>query len=128
MCLIARHLEANGIPTVIMGSGIDIVEHCGVSRYLHTDFPLGNPCGKPKDVDMQLQITRQALDLLVNAKQARSTERTPFSWGSDEWRDDYASINDSNREELRLKGERRRQKQEQDKADGKTRAAMISDE
>jgi len=38
--LIARHLEANGIPTLIIGSAIDVVEHCGVPRYLHSDFPL----------------------------------------------------------------------------------------
>lgn len=127
MSLIARHLEANGIPTVVIGSAIDIVEHCGVARYLHSDFPLGNPCGKPYDADMQLQIISQALRLLASAQQARTTERTPFNWGDDSWREDYARIDDSNREELRLRGERRRQQQKDDKAAGKTRAAMIAE-
>jgi hypothetical protein len=27
--LVARHLETNGIPTVIVGSALDVVEHCG---------------------------------------------------------------------------------------------------
>jgi D-proline reductase (dithiol) PrdB len=31
--LVARHLETNGIPTVIVGSALDIVEHCGVPRF-----------------------------------------------------------------------------------------------
>ncbi|MEZ5231807.1 MAG: hypothetical protein R2749_03740 [Acidimicrobiales bacterium] len=47
MSLVARHLEANGIPTVIVGSARDIVEQAGVARFLFVDFPLGNPMGKP---------------------------------------------------------------------------------
>ena len=47
MSLVARLLEEAGIPTVILGSGKDIVEYCGVPRFLFSDFPLGNPCGVP---------------------------------------------------------------------------------
>jgi hypothetical protein len=43
--LVARHLEANGIPTVVLAAARDIVEHVGLPRIVHTDFPLGNPCG-----------------------------------------------------------------------------------
>ena len=32
MSLVSRHLEANGIPTVVIGSARDIVEECGVAR------------------------------------------------------------------------------------------------
>ncbi len=46
--LIARHLEANGISTLVMGCAKDIVEHCGVPRFLFSDFPLGNSAGRPK--------------------------------------------------------------------------------
>jgi len=49
--LVARHLEANGIPTVVMGCAKDIVEHAAVPRFLFSDFPLGNSAGKPHDVD-----------------------------------------------------------------------------
>jgi len=49
--LIARHLEANGIPTVIVGCAKDIVEQAGVPRFLWSDFPLGNSCGRPGDVE-----------------------------------------------------------------------------
>ena len=31
--LTARHLEASGMATVIMGCAKDIVEHCGVPRF-----------------------------------------------------------------------------------------------
>ena len=36
--LVSRHLEANGIPTVILAAARDIVEHVGVARVVHTDF------------------------------------------------------------------------------------------
>ena len=53
--LAARHLEAHGIPTVIMGCAKDIVEHCGVPRFLWSDFPLGNSAGRPFDVPSQAE-------------------------------------------------------------------------
>lgn len=96
-------------------------------RYLHNDFPLGNPCGVPYDEAMQLEIMQQALALIEQAEQARAIKRSSFSWKDDIWRKDYALIDDSNREELRQRGERRRQQQASDKAAGKSRAAMISE-
>ena len=47
--LAARHLEENGIATVVMGCAKDIVEYCGVPRFLFSDFPLGNAAGRPTD-------------------------------------------------------------------------------
>lgn len=76
---------------------------------------------------MQLDIMQQGLTLIEEAAQARSVQRTSYQWKDDAWRKDYALIDDSNREELRQRGERRRQQQVDDKAAGKSRAAMISD-
>jgi hypothetical protein len=45
--LLARFLEGAGIPTVIMGAAKDIVEHCGVPRFLFSDLPLGNAAALP---------------------------------------------------------------------------------
>jgi D-proline reductase (dithiol) PrdB len=91
--LVARHLEANGISTVILGSARDIVEHCGVPRFVFTDFPLGNPCGKPYDVAMQQRIVSMGLDLLESARAPRTTVQTPFMWSDDHsWRDNYMRI------------------------------------
>ena len=61
MSLVARELEQSGLPTVIIGSALDIVEHCGVPRYVFTDFPLGNPCGHPWQRDMQREIARSRM-------------------------------------------------------------------
>ncbi len=124
MSLVARHLEADGIPTVIMGSARDIVEHCGVPRFLFTDFPLGNPCGKPWDVEMQSRIVGLALDLLESATLPRTTVQTPFSWSEDcTWRERYARVDPSQAEKLREMGERRRALQQEARAEGRVRPA-----
>ena len=128
MSLVARHLEANGIPTIIIGSALDIVEHCGVPRFLYADFPLGNPCGVPYDQSMQLSIISQAIALLRTATTANTTERLPYIWSEDNsWRDDYSKVDDSNREELLQRGEARRRLQAEEKAAGSERAAMIAE-
>ena len=62
--LVARLLEANGIPTVVMGCAKDIVEHAAVPRFLFSDFPLGNSAGKPHDVGSQALTLELALRLL----------------------------------------------------------------
>ena len=121
--LVARHLEAGGISTVIVGSARDIVEHCGVPRFLFTDFPLGNPCGKPWDVEMQRQVVGHALDLLESATAPRTTVQTPFIWSEDSsWRERYARIDPSQAENLRKAGEARRAIQERLKTEGKARS------
>jgi|TARA_B100002003_G_scaffold247378_2_gene278818 hypothetical protein len=125
--LVARHLETNGIPTVVIGSAIDIVEYCGVARYLHSDFPLGNPCGKPYDKEMQRNIVNQALTLFERAREPGTTERTPYTWGdNDDWREAYARVDDSNRDQLKALGEERRRQQARIKEAGATRAPLIS--
>ena len=93
MSLVARHLEDQGIPTVVLGSARDIVEECGVPRFLFTDFPLGNPCGKPGDPEMQRHIIDMALDLAAGAVAPRTTVQTPYVWGEDEgWRDRFMQV------------------------------------
>jgi D-proline reductase (dithiol) PrdB len=112
--LVARHLEAAGIPTVIIGSARDIVEECGVPRFLFVDFPLGNPCGKPWDTSMQTEIVGAALDLLDRAWQPRTTVQRPEIWNEAEdtrWRERYMVVDDSNREALAAAGRERRRTQ-----------------
>jgi hypothetical protein len=113
--LIARYLEENGIPTVVIGSGKDIVEHCGVPRFLYQDFPLGNPCGHPWDADMQTATVRQALSLLETAAEPRTTVQTPFVWRADDpdWRERYNRIRPEDRERLLAIGDERRRKRGQ---------------
>ena len=111
MSLVARHLEENGISTSILGSARDVVEECGVPRFVFTDFPLGNPCGKPWDREMQRSITRIALDLLDRAWLPRTTIQTPFQWCNDTWRDAFMRVDDNNCDALARAGEERRRRQ-----------------
>ncbi|MBL8381596.1 MAG: reductase [Burkholderiales bacterium] len=90
MSLTARHLEANGIATVIMGAAKDIVEHVGVPRFLFSDFPLGNAAGRPHDAASQEATLALALRLLEHAPAPRTTVQNPQRWaGPPEWRLDY---------------------------------------
>ena len=113
MSLVGRHLEENGIATVVVGSARDIVEQCGVARFLFSDFPLGNPCGRPYDEDMQRAIVAMAFDLLESATVPRTTVQTPFAWSEDEsWKDAYARLDPEKAEALRRAGEARRERQQ----------------
>jgi D-proline reductase (dithiol) PrdB len=121
--LVARVLEENGIPTVVIGSARDIVEECGVPRFLFTDFPLGNPCGKPDDAMMQRDIVGYAFDLLETARLPRTTVQTPFIWGEDaSWKERYARVDAEASVRLRKAGEARRAEQEHAKAIGRARS------
>ena len=91
--LAARHLEANGISTVIRGCAKDIVELCGVPRFLFSDFPLGNSAGRPFDVESQRQTLELALQLLERAPGARTTMQSPLRWSEDaSWKRDYLDL------------------------------------
>lgn len=83
MGLAARYLEEQGIPTVVFGCARDIVERCGVPRFVFSDFPLGNPTGRPHDPDSQRAVVQLGLDLLVDASTPGTTVVAPFEWSPD---------------------------------------------
>jgi hypothetical protein len=91
--LLARYLEEAGIPTVVMGAAKDIVEYCGVPRFLFSDFPLGNAAAKPHDVDSQALNFELALRLLEHAPAPRTTVQSPLVWSKDpDWKQDYSNL------------------------------------
>ena len=99
--LAARHLEENGIATIIMGCAKDIVEHCGVPRFLFSDFPLGNAAGRPKDPASQAFTLELALRVLEFAPAARTTVQSPLRWSADpSWKLDYSNIDRLSPEEI----------------------------
>ncbi len=121
MSLTARHLEENGIPTVILGSARDIVEYCGVPRFVFNDFPLGNPVGRPYDAAMQRATVELALEVLESARFPQTTVKTPFSWPDDDWRASYLRVDDSNRAWLAQQGGERRRQRHEDRVAGRVR-------
>jgi D-proline reductase (dithiol) PrdB len=115
--LAARHLEKNGIATVVMGCAKDIVEYCGVPRFLFSDFPLGNAAGRPHDPASQSFTLELALRVLEAAPAPRTTVQSPLRWSEDpSWKLDYSNIDRLSAEEIR----RRRQEFDRQKEIGKT--------
>jgi hypothetical protein len=101
LSLAARHLEAHGIATVVLGCARDVVELCGVPRFLFSDFPLGNAAGRPGDPASQEQTLALALELLQHADVPRSTWQSPLRWlGAADWKADYANPERLNPEQL----------------------------
>ncbi len=118
--LTARCLEANGIPTVIMGCAKDIVEHAGVPRFLFSDFPLGNAAGKPHDEASQAATLEMALEVLATASGPRTTRQSPIRWsGNPDWKLDFSNVERIPAEEL----ERRRQEFNRQKEIAKAKRA-----
>jgi hypothetical protein len=105
--LVARHIEANGIPTVIMGCAKDIVEYCGVPRFLFSDFPLGNSAGRPFDVESQADTLELAFRVLEAAPAPRTTVQSSQRWRDDaSWKLDFYDLAKLTPEEI---AERRRE-------------------
>jgi D-proline reductase (dithiol) PrdB len=99
--LVARHLEANGISTVVMGCAKDIVEHAAVPRFLFSDFPLGNSAGKPHDACSQAFTLELALRVLETAPAAKTTVQSPLRWSRDaSWKRDYNNVASLSADEL----------------------------
>lgn len=93
LSLVARELEAAGMPTVVMGAAKDIVEFCGVPRFLFSDVPLGSAAGLPFDEGSQDATLELALRLLECAPGPRTTVQSPLQWpGAADWRDSFLNV------------------------------------
>lgn len=113
MGLVARELESHGIATVVVGSALDIIETCGVPRFVFSDIPLGNSCGLPYDRVMQRRIVTQGLRLLHEAGQPGTVVQTEARWGDNlSWRRIYARVDERNAAALKRAGDERRARQQ----------------
>lgn len=110
------------MPTVIIGSALDIIEYCGVPRYLFTDLPLGNPLGHPGDPGEQQQVVDLGLSLFESARGPNRTVHAPVRWSSsDDWRARYAEVKPGEQARLRSAGEARRALRESLRTEGRLR-------
>src|ERR1700720_1277377 len=84
-----------------MGCAKDIVEYCGVPRFLFSDFPLGNAAGRPKDPGSQAFTLDLALSVLETALAPRTTVQSPLTWSANpDWKLDYCNIEQLTPEEI----------------------------
>jgi len=96
-----------------MGCAKDIVEYVGVPRFLFSDFPLGNPAGKPHDRESQDFTLELALRVLETAPAPRATVQSPLRWSDNpDWKLDFSNIARLSPEEIaRRRAEFDRQKE-----------------
>jgi D-proline reductase (dithiol) PrdB len=83
--LVARYLEEHGLPTVLFSNARDITMSANVPRTVFTNYPLGNPVGRPHGVDDQHATLRAGLQLLETAKAPTIIERDSVWSDSREW-------------------------------------------
>lgn len=101
MSLTARLLEEDGIPTVVMGCAKDIVEYVGVPRFLFSDFPLGNPAGRPADKASQHATLNLSMQVLETAVVPNTTVQNPLRWSGDpSWKLDISNVDRMSAEEI----------------------------
>ena len=84
MSLLARHLEENGISTVTFSNAKDITSSACNPRTVFSDYPLGNACGKPHDVENQRAVLMTGFKSLQEARRPGEIVNTPFHWKNDE--------------------------------------------
>ena len=111
-----------------MGCAKDIVERCGVARFLFSDFPLGNAAGRPHEPESQRQTLALALDLLESATHARTTLQNPQHWDDNGlWKLDFQNVDQIPAEEIARRraefDEVKRVAKEPREADGSGKAA-----
>lgn len=88
MGLIARAVEASGIPTISMTSALDITESVKPPRSVFVNFPLGHQTGRPGQPDLQRAIIRDAFRALETITEPGTVVTLPYVWDSDSaWED-----------------------------------------
>ena len=87
MGLVARHVEAAGIPTLCMTSALDITRTVNPPRAAFLDFPLGHTTGAPNDPELQRNILADALSSFASMTVPGSVKTLPYRWpGDDGWK------------------------------------------
>ncbi len=83
MGLVARVIEASGIPTVLVSTGRDLTELVCPPRTLFVNFPMGNPFGPPHQIEVQRGILQAALELAASDIEAGTIVDLRDEWPED---------------------------------------------
>ena len=94
--VVARALEARGLPTLGMSVLLEAAEEVKPPRTCFLDFPLGCPAGKPQEAVQQREILRNALKLAPEFDgQPWHIKTLPFRWsedGSRAWEEEVSDL------------------------------------
>lgn len=80
MGLVARVLEAAGIPTVTLEMIWVYHRVVGIPRVAAIEHPFGRPYGDVRDADTQRDVLRAMLALASAAREPGTVEHLPFTW------------------------------------------------
>lgn len=80
MGLIARAVEAAGIPTVSLSIAKDLTESVGVPRAVFVRWPLGHPLGEKHAPLQQRTMIFTALQLLQSAQKPGIIAEPGYRW------------------------------------------------
>jgi D-proline reductase (dithiol) PrdB len=84
--LVARYLEEQGMPTVVWTNARDITAQAHTPRSLFTNYPLGNPVGRPGDLTDQRAGLISGLQLLESVEYAGTIVDSARVWSeSQDW-------------------------------------------
>lgn len=87
MGLIAREIEAHGIPTLSLSSARSITAAVAPPRAVFLDYPLGHTAGRRHDPENQLDIMHQALEGFAAIERPGTIVDLPHRWGpDDDWK------------------------------------------
>ena len=86
--LIAREIEARGIPTISMSSAYSITAAVNPPRAVYLDYPLGHTAGKPDDKPVQRRIMIDTLSALDSIQVPGTIRELAYEWSDDDtWKD-----------------------------------------
>ena len=84
--LIAREVEAAGIPTLCMTSAYDITQAVNPPRAVFVNYPLGHQTGKANDAENQRAIISDALRAFETIDKPGTIVELPYVWDANDRR------------------------------------------
>jgi D-proline reductase (dithiol) PrdB len=81
--LVARKIEAAGIPTVTLNMIWPYQRLVGMPRVAAIEHPFGRPFGDVGDVETQRAVLRAMLDVAASATEPGEVVHLPFVWPQD---------------------------------------------
>jgi hypothetical protein len=86
--LIAREIEARGIPTLSMTSALSITRSVNPPRAAFVDYPLGYTTGKPHEPELQRSLLLDALQAFETLEEPGGVVTLPYAWADDDaWKE-----------------------------------------
>ena len=77
MGLVARSIEAAGIPTIVISIARELTEAVGVPRSVFVKWPLGHPLGEPFNKLQQRTVLYDSLLCLLESTEAGEIRDLP---------------------------------------------------